>query len=138
MATAGLLSYVGRMRKLSLLATLVLALGLAPAAEAKSPPKGTYECVIGSGNILFGSVKIQGGGKYRYSRFGKTGKFVAGKKLRKFGGTASGGGALGYSIRFSGGGLNKYKGYWFKSTTGTHEIALENPRDGFVSIYCDD
>jgi len=43
-----------------------------------------------------------------------------------------------YSIRFTSGPLNRYKGYWFTSSTGTHEIALENPRDGFVSIYCDD
>lgn len=137
-ATTGGLAYFGRMRKLSLAAALILLLGFTSTAEAKAPPKGKYDCVIGSGSLLFGSIKIQGGGKYRYSRFGKSGKFVAGKKLRKFGGTASGGGALGYSIRFRGGGLNKYKGYWFTSTTGTHEIALENPKNGVVSIYCDD
>ena len=119
---------------------LVACVGLvgAPSAQAKSPPKGTYYCVIGSGSQLFGSIKIKGGGEYRYSRFGKTGKFVAGKKLRKFGGTASGGGAYGYAIGFRGGGLKNFKGYWFTSTTGTHEIALKNPKDDVVSIYCDD
>ena len=42
---------------------LLAATALAPAAEAKSPPKGTYECVIGANNQLFGDVKIKGGGK---------------------------------------------------------------------------
>jgi hypothetical protein len=125
------------MRKLSLATVPVLVLGLTSTAEAKAPPKGKYDCVIGSSQQLFGSVKIQSGGKYRYTRSGKTGTFTAGKKLRRFG-DSGGVGTLGYSIRFKGGGLNKYKGYWFTSTTGTHEIALENPKNGIESIYCDD
>jgi len=120
--------------------SLAIAMAVPSAGYAKSPPKGTYECVIGASHQLFGNIKVRGGGKYRYSRPGKTGKIgktVAGKKLRRFG-DSGGVGTLGYSIRFKGGGLNKYKGYWFTSTTGTHEIALENPRNGIESIYCDD
>lgn len=124
------------MRTRSLALTLLLILGFTSAAEAKAPPKGTYDCVIGDSRQLFGSVKIKGAGKYRYSRFGKTGKFTAGTKRRRFG-DSGGVGTLGYSIRFKGGGLNKYKGYWFRSTTGDYEIALENPRTGIESIYCD-
>ena len=104
------------------------------AALAKSPPKGTYECVIGANSQLFGSIKIQGGGKYRYSRFGKAGTFKAGKSLRKF----TGANVTGYTISFKGGGLNKFKGHWFTSTTGTHEIALARPGSDFINIYCDD
>ena len=115
------------------LACVVAVAVLAPPAHAKSPPKGTYECVIGSASILFGDIKVQGKGKYKYSRFGKTGTFKAGKKLRKFSG-----GTIGYTISFKGGGLNKFKGYWFTSTTGTHEIALARPGSTFVNIYCDD
>jgi len=110
-----------------------LALTLVPGAEAKAPPKGKYECTIG-GNMLFGTITIKGKKKYRYSQSGGNGRFVAGKRLRKF----SGGNVTGYSIRFKRGGLAGYKGYWFTSSTGTHEIALANPRDGFISIYCDD
>ena len=113
---------------------LAAALAIPSAAAAKSPPKGTYECVIGANTQLFGSIKIQKSGKYRYSRFGKTGTFKAAKKLGKF----SGGRVSGYAISFKGGGLNKFKGYWFTSTTGTHEIALARPGSDFVNIYCDD
>ena len=113
-----------------LLATAMLA----PAAQAKSPPKGTYECTIGFSNQLFGSIKIRAGGKYRYSRFGKTGTFKAGKTKRKF----SGGRLSAYPISFKGGGLNRFKGYWFTSTTGTHEIALARPGSSYQNIYCDD
>jgi len=123
-----------RIRLVALVAVAALLLVPITPAQAKPPPKGKYECVIGSGSTLFGNIKILGGGQYKYSRFGKKGTFKAGKKKRSF----SGGNVSGYSIRFIGGGLNKYKGYWFTSSTGTHEIALENPRDGFVSIYCDD
>ncbi len=116
------------------LTVLLATTALAPAAEAKSPPKGTYECVIGSNTILFGNVKIKGGGKYRYDRFGKTGTFKAGKSKRTF----SNGSVSGYTISFKGGGLNKFKGYWFTSSTGTHEIALARPGSTFINIYCDD
>ena len=34
--------------------------------------------------------------------------------------------------------MNKFKGYWFTSTTGTHEIALARPGSDFINIYCDD
>ena len=78
-------------------------------------------------------MRIKAGGKYKYSRSGKAGKFVAGKKKRTFSG-----GTRGYSIRFKGGGLNKYKGYWFTSTSGRHEIALARPGSTFINIYCDD
>ena len=114
---------------------LATALAIPSAAQAKSPPKGTYECVIGSARILFGDIVVKRGGKYRYSRFGKTGTFKAGKKLRTQPGT---GGTRGYSISFKGGGMNKFKGYWFTSTTGTHEIALARPGSDFINIYCDD
>lgn len=118
---------------LAVIGLLVTAM-LAPAAQAKSPPKGTYECVTGFSNQLFGSIKIKAGGKYRYSRFGKTGTFKAGKSLKKF----SGGRVDGYPISFKGGGLNKFKGYWFTSTTGTNEIALARPGSDYQNIYCDD
>ena len=112
-----------------LLATAMLA----PAAQAKSPPKGTYECTIGFSNQLFGSIKVKAGGKYKYSRFGKTGTFKTGKTKKKFSGETKG-----YPISFKGGGLNKFKGFWFTSTTGTHEIALHRPGSDFINIYCDD
>jgi hypothetical protein len=123
-----------RLAALAVSSLLLLAL-VAPAAQAKAPPKGTYECVIGSSSLLFGSITIKSGGKYRYSRFGKTGTFKTTKTQKTF----SGGHVTGYGISFKGGGLNKFKGYWFTSTTGTHEIALAKPKPGaIVSIYCDD
>lgn len=118
----------------TVLCSVVIA-GVPTAAQAKSPPKGKYECVIGSATILFGDIQVKSGGKYKYSRFGKTGTFKAGKRLRTIAGT---GGTRGYTISFKGGGLNKFKGYWFTSTTGTHEIALARPGSDFVNIYCDD
>jgi len=121
----------GRLATLTVTSLLAVA-ALAPAAEAKSPPKGTYECVIGANTQLFGDVKIKGGGKYTYSRFGKTGTFKTGKTKKKFSGETKG-----YPISFKGGGLNKFKGFWFTSTTGTHEIALHRPGSDFINIYCD-
>ena len=117
----------------SAVVSLAMLGAVAPAAQAKAPPKGTYECTIGSANILFGDIKIRAGGKYRYSRFGKTGTYRAGKTKRTFSGTTKG-----YPISFRGGGLNRFKGYWFTSTTGTHEIALHRPGSTFINIYCDD
>lgn len=102
---------------------------MAPAfASAKSPAKGTYECVIGS--TFFGEVVIKSSTKYR--RDGKTGKYKAGSKRVKFSD-----GRLGYRLTFKTGSFKGYKGRWYKASDGTYEIALRNPIDDFESIYCD-
>jgi hypothetical protein len=102
------------------LTVIACSLALLPAgsAQAASPPKGKYDCVIGQNSILFGTLTIKGG--KRYSHRGEKGKFKAkGKKLR-----------------FTSGPLAKIRGRWYKTSTGGAEIALRNPRDGFESIYC--
>ena len=119
------------MRTLSAIGILALVLAFAATAEAKSPPKGRYDCVIGADSQLFGSITIKSKGAYRYSRFGKSGTFKAGRTKKNFSGTPA------YPIRFKGGGLSRYSGYWFTSKTGTHEIALAAPKSGFTNIYCD-
>lgn len=117
------------------LRVVLVALGLmvvsGSLAEAKSPPRGTYSCTIGSANLLFGDIIIKGGNRYKYSRFGGVGRFDGKNKPRPL--TRG----IPYGIRFKSGGLKHYKGRWYKTTSGTFEIALENPKDGFESIYCD-
>lgn len=111
--------------------TLAAVVAGGSVAEAKSPPKGKYSCTIGSANSLFGDITIKAGNRYKYSRFGKVGRFDGKNKPRPLSR------GVPYGIRFKSGGLNHYKGRWYKTTSGTFEIALENPRDGFESIYCD-
>jgi len=106
----------------------LLAVAVAPA-EAKAPPAGKYECVIGS--TLFGNLQIKSGGSYRHR--GTSGTFKAGSKRVSFKD-----GRKGYRISFKKGSLNGFKGRWYRSPTdGTYEIALLNPVDNFESIYCD-
>jgi hypothetical protein len=120
------------MRRLLILTCLLLALALLAlpaAAGAKSPPRGKYECVIGS--TFFGTITIKSGSTYR--RNGKTGRYKAGSKRVSFSD-----GRRGYRLTFKTGSFKGYKGRWYKSTTSNiYELALKNPIDGFESIYCD-
>ena len=120
------------MRKVTLLASLTLLFAFAGAAEAKSPPIGKYHCSIDSYYQLFGSISIKS--LHEVRRFGQTGTYTASKRKRSF----SGGSVKGYSLRFKGGPLNRYTGYWSTSVSGTHELVLKDPGMGFVSIYCAD
>lgn len=106
------------------------ALIAVPAAFAKSPPKAKYECTIG--NILFGDIQITGA--TTYTRYGKKGTYAAGTKLTRWKDKT----VPGYTIVFKTGPLKNYKGRWYTSKGGVHEIALRNPIDNFESIYCDD
>ena len=118
----------------SLVVVACLALVAASGAGAKAPPLAKYDCVIGSGNILFGTLAILGSGKYTHR--GTHGTFTTGAVLTKFKD-----GPVGYTIRFKGGSLNGISGRWYRASAGggkfTYEIALKNPRDNFESIYCD-
>ncbi len=104
--------------------------GAAPAA-AKAPPKGKYDCTIGS--TLFGTLTIKGGGVYKHR--GTKGRYIA-----KGGQKTFPDGVVGFDIRFRKGDLGGMKGRWYKGNDGTpegtYEIALRNPRDDFESIYC--
>jgi hypothetical protein len=106
------------MRRLLAL-SVVLAVAVAAPAQAAGPPVGKYECVIGSSSILFGTLAIKSG--KRYAHRGTKGTFTvpSAKKLR-----------------FKGGDLGGMRGRWTKTSSGTFEIALRNPRDDFESIYC--
>ena len=108
----------------------VVALAVVPAAFAKSPPKAKYECTIGG--ILFADITITGA--TTYTRSGKKGTYAAGTKLLHWKDKT----VPGYTIVFKTGPLKGYKGRWYASKGGVHEIALRNPIDGFESIYCDD
>lgn len=114
---------------------LACAVCLLPAsiAEAKAPPRGAYDCVIGSNSILFGTLKIKA--ERKYSHRGSKGKYVARGGQVRFSD-----GVVGYKIRFKKGGLAGMQGRWYKGSDGTpqgsYEIALRNPRDDFESIYC--
>lgn len=114
--------------------TFLLAAGVAASAEAKAPPAGRYDCVIGSSNILFGTLTIKGA--TRYTHRGSKGTFSA-----RGGKVTYPDKIVGYKISFKGGTLDRMKGRWFKATDGTpsgsYEIALRNPGSGFESIYCD-
>jgi hypothetical protein len=115
--------------------SLICALALVPAAPsvAKPPPRGKYDCVIGSNSILFGTLTIKKGGKY--SHRGTKGTFTHGKKQQQ-----DSTGLRFWRLAFKGGDLGGMKGRWYRASDGTpeggHEIALRNPRDDFESIYC--
>ena len=111
------------------LSVVALILTGPPAALAKSPPKGVYECTIGG--IYADTVKISG--KTTYKRFGKSGKYKAGNKKKTFYDAYKG-----YTIKFKTGPFEGFKGNWHKSGTGINEIALKNPLSGFEDTYCDD
>ena len=110
-------------------ATLLVGLILAvPESGAKFPPRASYDCTISG--ILFGTLKIKGGGKYTHR--GSNGTFKAGSKLVAFPDDIKG-----WRLKFSGGTLAGMRGRWYRtSTPGVSEIALRNPRDDFESIYC--
>lgn len=114
--------------------TFVLAVGLASPAVAKAPPRGKYDCVIGSGNTLFGTLAIKDASHYTHR--GSKGTFAA-----RGGSVTYPDKIVGYKISFKGGTLNRMKGRWFKAKdgtpSGTYEIALRNPGSNFESIYCD-
>ena len=116
----------------TLACTTALALAAAPAATAKAPPKGKYDCTIG-GSTLFGTLTIKGGDVYRHR--GSTGRYIARGGQKTFPD-----GVVGFDIRFRKGTLGGMKGRWYKgkdgTAEGTYEIALRNPRDDFESIYC--
>ena len=124
------------MRRLSVTlaaSSVSLALLVAAPAVAKAPPTGKYDCTIGSGGTLFGTLTIKGGGKYRHR--GTSGTYSA-----KGGKVTFPDGIAGYRISFRKGTLGGMKGRWYKAkdgtAQGTYEIALRNPRDDFESIYC--
>jgi hypothetical protein len=103
---------------------------IGPAATvAKPPPRGVYECTIGG--IYADTIKITG--KSTYKRFGKSGKYAAGKKKRTYHHSYKG-----YAIKFRTGPFRGFKGNWHRSSDGINEIALKNPINGFEDIYCDD
>ncbi|MEW6582027.1 MAG: hypothetical protein AB1416_04625 [Actinomycetota bacterium] len=122
-------------RALAALAT-VAALTAAPAASAKAPPAGKYDCTI-SGSTLFGRLVIVDGRRYTHRGTRGTYRTSAKRISRK--------NALGqverfWRISFQGGSLRGVSGRWYPtptSTSVTHEIALKDPTDGFERIYCD-
>jgi hypothetical protein len=117
------------------IATFAAIAGLAIAAGpavAKSPPKGKYGCTIGG--YTSGILKITG--KDTYFRNDKDGKYKAGNKKVQIPGYDYP--FTGYTIKFKSGSFKGYKGHWYIADSGTAEIALANPIDGFVEIYCDE
>ncbi len=90
----------------------------AASADAAAPPKGRYDCVIGSSGTLFGTLVIKSGAKYAHR--GTKGTFRA----------------TGKNLRFKRGTLDGMRGRWYVSSSDRPEIALRNPRDDFESIYC--
>lgn len=113
------------------IAICALCLLVPPLALAKSPPKKTYDCVIGS--TLFGVLKVTS--TSRYTHRGKAGAYKAGAKRVKFSD-----GRSGYTLRFTSGPLKGMEGRWYKGSDHgrtVYEIALQNPVDGFENIYCD-
>lgn len=132
MAVSNDLPYFGRMRKVTPLATVLMLLVFVAGAEAKSPPEGNYGCYIDSYYQSFGNITISSASGFK--RFGQAGTYRAGKRRRSF----AGGSVKGYPIRFKGGGLNGFTGYWYISSGGKHHIALQDPGLGFVGIYCAD
>ena len=118
-------------KPIALLASLSVLFAMPLAAEAKAPPKGKYDCTIGS--ILFGTLTIKGGSKY--SHRGTNGTFTHGKSMKTFHD-----GIRGWTLKFKKGDLGGMRGRWYKGNDGTpegtYEIALRNPRDDFESIYC--
>jgi hypothetical protein len=115
----------------ALIATII-GLVAASFAEAKSPPKGKYQCTISS-SIIYGDLFITGKSTYK---FGLDGKYKKGTYKAK--GKLTSGNYKGQpKISFKTGRLKKHNGRWFKATSGRYEIALKNPKSGFESIYCD-
>ena len=106
-----------------------VALTAAAPAIAKSPPQGKYGCT--TGGYLFGDLKIID--KDTYKRNGKKGKYRAGDRKIHFDD-----GFVGYKIKFRTGSFKDYRGRWYKADSGTAEIALKNPNDGFEDTYCDE
>ncbi|MBI4897592.1 MAG: hypothetical protein HY827_04405 [Actinobacteria bacterium] len=113
-----------------MLLTAAIALLIAAPAAAKAPPRGAYDCVIGSGGTLFGTLTIKS--KSRYAHRGSHGTFRAKGGLRTYPD-----GIAAYPISFKKGTLGGMKGRWHKTSDGVYEIALRNPTDDFESIYCD-
>ena len=112
-----------------------LTIGAGPAA-AKSPPTGKYGCTIGG--YYSGTMKIKGPDKY--TRNGESGKYKAGDRKVQIPGYDDPT-FRGYTITFKTGGFEGMKGHWYMAESGdgkVAEIALENPIDGFVEIYCDE
>ncbi len=120
------------LRLVAVLIGLVTALVVIAPATAKAPPKHRYECTIGG--IYAGTVTIKSATTYK--RFGKTGKYVAGKKKRTYGRAPYQ--YKGYAIKFRTGPFRGFKGQWHRSNGGINEIALRNPLNGFEDTYCDD
>lgn len=118
-----------RVFTLTAIAVVVLTGVAAPPAVAKAPPKGTYGCT--TEGYLFGSLEITG--KNTYTRNDKNGKYKAGSEKITFDD-----GFVGYKIKFKTGSFKGYKGRWYKADSGTAEIALQNPIDGFEDTYCDE
>jgi len=122
------------MRLLPLAALAALLLALPSPGLAKAPPKGKYDCVIGSSSILFGTLAIKADNKY--SHRDTKGSFKHGAKKKRFSD-----GRTGWTIKFKGGDLGGISGRWYKTGSAaplpSHEIALRNPEDDFESIYCD-
>jgi hypothetical protein len=115
-------------RRVGAVMVAAVCLGMAAPAAAKSPPKGKYGCT--NEGIYFDEVKITG--KNTYKRFGKQGKYKAGAEKINFDD-----GFVGYKIKFKTGAFKGYEGRWYKADSGTAEIALKNPIDGFEDTYCD-
>ena len=116
----------------AVLALAVCLLGAAPAL-AKSPPRGKYGCTIGG--YYSGTMKVKDADSY--TRNGKSGSYRAGDSKVPIPGYEDTN-LRGYTIKFKSGAFTGYKGHWYIVESGTAEIALENPIDGFVEIYCDE
>jgi len=123
------------MRNLRRLALPICLLTLLSAslAEAKPPPTGKYDCVIGPSSILFGTLAIKKGNAYAHR--GTAGTFAHGERQQK-----DARGLRYYTLKFKRGGLGGMRGRWYRGSDGTpagsFEIALRNPEDDFESIYC--
>jgi hypothetical protein len=115
------------------LAVLVCLAVASGPATAKSPPKSKYGCTIGG--YYSGTMKIKG--PDTYTRNGESGKYRAGDRKVPVPGYEDTG-LKGYTIKFKTGAFKGMKGHWYTVDSGTAEIALENPIDGFVEIYCDE
>jgi hypothetical protein len=104
----------------ALVLALVLVCALASPAIASGPPLGKYGCTIGSGYA--GDLRILSNHRYRLNK-SKIGRF----RVRS-----------GHKLTFPSGVWHKlFKGRWYKSSTGTWEIALTSLASGYESSYCD-
>ena len=110
------------MNRLIVSAALVAALLIpAGAAEAAGPPVGKYGCSI-SGSGFAGNLRILSGQRYKLNR-SKVGRFKVkpGRKL----------------VFPSGIWKGLFRGKYYKTSSGTWEIALTSIESGFESQYCD-